>query len=94
MTGRCRIISREYLRWCFVADTGKNILPVQNVYPDPLFNTKAGCSAGECLGDQKDLIEKKSIKDSPPATQGREEYMVSRLDQAAREMERMFGEDR
>ena len=32
--------------------------------------------------------------DSQPAIQGGEDYTVNRLDQADREMERMFGEDR
>ena len=40
MTGRYRINVREYLIWCFLADTWKYILPVQNVYQDPLLNTK------------------------------------------------------
>ena len=40
------------------------------------------CSTWECVGDQKGMIDKKSIKDSPPATQGGEDYMVNRLDQA------------
>ena len=51
------------------------------------------CSTWECVGDQKGLIDKRSIKYHPPAIQGGEDYTLNRLDQAEREMERMFGED-
>ena len=40
MTGRCLINGREYLSWCFMADIWKYILLVQNVYQDPVLNTK------------------------------------------------------
>ena len=40
MTDRYRINGREYLRWCFMANTWKYILQVQNVYQDPVLNTK------------------------------------------------------
>ena len=40
MIGRYQINVREYLRYCFIADTWKYILPVQNVYQDPVLNTK------------------------------------------------------
>ena len=82
MTGRCRINGREYFRWCFVADTVKYILPVQNAYQDPVLQG-GKFSAWECVGGPKGLIEKRSIKDRPPATLGEEDYMVNRLDQAA-----------
>ena len=52
---------------------------------------------GIYVGDQKGLIYKRYIKYRPPAFQGGQDYAVNtlnRLDQADREMERMFGEDR
>ena len=36
----CQVNGREYIRWCLVADTWKNILPIQNVYQDPVLKTK------------------------------------------------------
>ena len=38
--------------------------------------------------------DKAAIKDHPPATLGRLDYLGKRLDQAGREMARMIDEDR
>ena len=45
-------------------------------------------------GTKKGGRDKESIKDHPPATLGRVDYMDIRLYQADQEMSRMFGEDR
>ena len=52
------------------------------------------CSTREGIEAQKDVRDKESITDSQPATLGWGDYMGKRLDQANREMARMFGEDR
>ena len=61
---------------------------------ETINSPNSGSSTWECVGDQKGGTDKRSIKYRPPAIQGGEDYMVNRLDQAYREMERMFGEDR
>ena len=67
----------------------------QNVYQDPVLNTKeVDVAHGKCVGDQKGGTDKRSIKHRPPAIQGGEDYMVNRLDNADREIERMFSEDK
>ena len=40
------------------------------------------CSTWEYVENQKGVINKKSTKNRPPATQGREDYMINRLNQA------------
>ena len=52
------------------------------------------CSTREGGETQKGGEDKESIKDRPPATLGRGDYLGKRFYQAGREMARMFGEDR
>ena len=59
-----------------------------------VVTTLALCSTWECVGDQNGGTDMRSIKYCPPAIQDGEDYTVNRLDQAASEVKKMFGEDR
>ena len=52
------------------------------------------CSTWEGGETQKGGEDKESIKDQPPATLGRVDYLGKRLYQVEREMARMFDDER
>ena len=92
MIGKCQISGREYLRWCFVVDIQKYIVPFPNVYQNPVLNTKEADVEGE--ETQMRGKDKEQVKNQLPASSGRIDYLDTRLSFSDREMDRMFSEDR